>query len=151
MKWLSVQDVARATGFSRAAIGARCQTGKIKARQDDDGRWLIDDEEVLKLQERLIEPHYSPAEVAALLSFSPQVIGAFLREGLERGMGECPFPNAIKVFAQWRIPEGDVVRLIQAGRVESAPEVSAKQLMREAQDAKRRLMPGAPAVFFGAE
>jgi predicted site-specific integrase-resolvase len=143
---LTVQDVARLTGFSRAAISARCQAGKLKASQDEDGRWIIDDEEVTKLQERLLEPHYSPAEAAALLSFSPPVITAFLREGQQRGMGECPFPNAIKVFNQWRIPESDLARLIQSGRAELAVEPSAQQLLKEARYAKRP-----PTLLFAGE
>ena len=49
-------------------------------------------------------------------------------------MADCPFPNAIRVFSQWRIPESDLARLIQAGRVE--PEPSAAVLLSEAKAAK---------------
>jgi hypothetical protein len=111
---VTIREVCARTGFSRAAVYSRIAAGKLPAKQDDNGVWWVPPVEVEKIMHRLAEPLYSPAEAAALLAFSEEHIRKLLRRGALEGMESCPFPNARKVFREWRIPESDLVRVMRA-------------------------------------
>jgi excisionase family DNA binding protein len=127
---LTIKEVCERTGFARATIYARIVSKKLPAVQEEDGTWRVSPLEVEKLLHRLAEPLYSAIEAAAFLSFSEEYIRKVLRRGEREGMACCPFPRAVKLFSEWRIPEGDLVRLIQLQRAEQTGELEA--LEREA-------------------
>lgn len=122
----SLREVAEITGFGVRTLRTRCQSGKLRGKQTEDGQWWIEQTELEKLLNRSVEPLFSPREAAAFLSFSEEFIRTKLRDP-----GDKPaFPGAIKVFGDWRIPERDLAALMVAEAVERETGFSA--LLQEA-------------------
>jgi hypothetical protein len=47
----SVVEIAELTGYKPWTIRQACNTGRIKGKKGDDGRWRVPHEELVRLQE----------------------------------------------------------------------------------------------------
>lgn len=68
----------------------------------------------------IVEKFYAPWELVVLLGFTER---HWIGKAMKGAAGDLP--GATKIDGEWRIPAGDVVRLIEAGRV---PAVDAGEL-----------------------